>query len=56
MDATNEAHVYEVLRATGAQRFTIAHRLALVKYHDVVLELKGGGAWEVDRRPSVLIP
>ena len=45
LDSSNEAALYERLRASGTTLVSIAHRAAVLRYHTQVLELKGGGAW-----------
>lgn len=47
LDSANEAALYERLRASGTTLISIAHRPAVLKHHTHVLELKGGGAWQV---------
>lgn len=47
LDSTNEAALYERLRASGTTLISIAHRPAVLKHHTHVLELKGEGAWQV---------
>ncbi len=47
LDSTNEAALYEHLRASGTTLISIAHRPAVLKHHTHVLELQGEGAWQV---------
>ncbi len=45
LDSANEAALYQRLKASGTTLISIAHRAAVLKYHDKVLELTGGGGW-----------
>lgn len=47
LDAANEASLYHRLRDTGATMISIAHRAALVAFHDRVLQLDGEGGWRI---------
>merc|ERR1740123_1787371 len=43
----DEAKLYQRLRDSGLSYVSVAHRDSLIKYHDVVLELCGGGTWKL---------
>jgi len=45
LDSSNEASLYERLRAMGTTVISIAHRAAVLRHHTQVLQLKGEGAW-----------
>ena len=47
LDAANEASLYRRLRDTDATMISIAHRAALVAFHDRVLQLDGEGGWRI---------
>ncbi len=47
LDSASEAALYQRLRDSGATLISVAHRAAVLRYHSQVLELTGGGAWEV---------
>ncbi|KQM79527.1 ABC transporter ATP-binding protein [Xylophilus sp. Leaf220] len=52
LDSANEAALYERLRADGCTLISIAHRAAVLRHHTQVLQLKGGGAWELHTAES----
>lgn len=45
LDGTNEAQLYEALRALGIAIVSVTHHPGLLKYHQTVLELAGDGSW-----------
>ena len=45
LDSSNEASLYERLRASGTTLVSIAHRAAVLRHHTHVLQLMGEGAW-----------
>ena len=47
LDSANEAALYQRLRASGATLVSIAHRSAVLAHHTHVLQLHGGGAWQL---------
>lgn len=47
LDSHNEAALYELLSRAGTTLVSIAHRSGVLRYHQHVLRLKGGGAWEL---------
>ncbi|APB33561.1 peroxisomal fatty acyl CoA ABC transporter transmembrane ATP-binding protein [Gloeomargarita lithophora Alchichica-D10] len=47
LDVTNERHLYHQLQSTAVVYLSVGHRPTLVDYHQKVLELTGGGAWQV---------
>ena len=47
LDSSNEAALYQRLRASGATLVSIAHRSAVLAHHTHVLQLHGGGAWQL---------
>ncbi|MDP9897779.1 ABC transporter ATP-binding protein/permease [Variovorax ginsengisoli] len=47
LDSANEAALYQRLRDSGTTLISIAHRAAVLKYHTHVLQLRGGGEWQL---------
>jgi vitamin B12/bleomycin/antimicrobial peptide transport system ATP-binding/permease protein len=47
LDSANEAALYQRLRDLKLTLISIAHRPAVLRYHDHVLRLDGKGAWSV---------
>ncbi len=47
LDVTNERHLYQQLQQTSVVYLSVGHRPTLVDYHQKVLELMGGGAWQI---------
>ncbi|MEN9207587.1 MAG: ABC transporter ATP-binding protein/permease [Gloeomargarita sp. GMQP_bins_120] len=47
LDVANERHLYQQLQATQVVYLSVGHRPTLVDYHQKVLELQGGGRWQV---------
>ncbi len=47
LDAANEEKLYRLLRESGTTYVSVGHRSSLLKYHDRVLELRGGGNWRL---------
>ena len=47
LDTENEAMLYEHLAALDTTLVSVTHHASLLKYHQHVLELTGGGAWRV---------
>lgn len=45
LDSANEAHLYELITASGIAVVSVAHRTQLIQHHDHVLELRQGGGW-----------
>lgn len=47
LDSANEAALYQRLRESGATLVSIAHRSAVLTHHTHVLQLHGGGSWQL---------
>jgi vitamin B12/bleomycin/antimicrobial peptide transport system ATP-binding/permease protein len=47
VDVTTEAHLYDLLRRQGCAYISICHRPSAIAFHQRVLELQNGGAWEI---------
>jgi putative ATP-binding cassette transporter len=47
LDEANEARLYEQMRQEGTTFVSVGHRPSLRAYHARVLELKGGGNWQL---------
>ena len=47
LDSANEAALYQRLRESGATLVSIAHRSAVLAHHTHVLQLHGGGSWQL---------
>lgn len=47
LDLPNEEQLYSELRACKMTLVSICHRPSILKYHQQVLELAGGGSWEI---------
>lgn len=47
LDEANEARLYEQMREEGTTFVSVGHRPSLRAYHARVLELKGGGNWQL---------
>lgn len=47
LDEANEECLYQRITASGISYISVAHRLSLVKHHDLVLELGVGGTWRL---------
>ena len=47
LDSANEARLYQRLHQQGMTMISIAHRPAVLRYHQHVLLLKGEGEWEL---------
>ncbi|WP_414654397.1 ABC transporter ATP-binding protein/permease [Ideonella sp.] len=47
LDSASEAALYQRLRDSRTTLISVAHRAAVLRYHDQVLELTGGGAWQL---------
>ena len=47
LDSANETALYQRLRASGATLVSIAHRSAVLAHHTHVLQLHGGGGWQL---------
>ncbi len=47
LDSANETALYQRLRASGATLVSIAHRSAVLTHHTHVLQLHGGGGWQL---------
>lgn len=47
LDNASEASLYQRLRDSGATLISVAHRPAVLRHHNQVLFLKGGGEWEL---------
>ncbi|KAL6783973.1 hypothetical protein ACKKBG_A04255 [Auxenochlorella protothecoides x Auxenochlorella symbiontica] len=45
LDTENESRLYQALRDQGITYVSVGHRPTLVRYHEEVLQLHGGGAW-----------
>ena len=49
LDRENEAALYEQLMGTSTTLVSVSHHPGLVKYHEQVLELTGGGGWRLHK-------
>jgi len=47
IDVEGEQSLYGLLQQMGSTYLSVAHRVSLYPFHDRMLELKGGGAWEI---------
>jgi len=47
MDGALEERMYRSLRESGRAFISVAHRAALLNYHDFILQIKGGGTWSL---------
>ncbi|MGL5874152.1 MAG: ABC transporter ATP-binding protein/permease [Xenococcaceae cyanobacterium] len=47
LDMKNEANLYEHFQETRTTFISVGHRSSLVKYHNLILKLSEGGAWQV---------
>jgi putative ATP-binding cassette transporter len=47
LDEDNQRHIYEMIRQSGIGFISVGHRETLIQYHERVLLLTGGGAWEM---------
>jgi vitamin B12/bleomycin/antimicrobial peptide transport system ATP-binding/permease protein len=47
LDSRNEAALYRRLREDGVTLVSVAHRAGVLRFHDHVLELQGGGGWQL---------
>jgi putative ATP-binding cassette transporter len=53
LDEDNQHALYEMLKNSGIGFVSVGHRQTLTQYHDRVLELDVGGAWDLtDAQPS----
>ena len=47
LDTAGERLLYDLLSEMGCSYLSVAHRVTLYQYHDTMLELTGGGKWEI---------
>lgn len=47
LDIASEGLLYGLLSEMGCSYLSVAHRITLNRYHDTMLELTGGGNWEI---------
>jgi putative ATP-binding cassette transporter len=47
LDPEAESHLYRLLQETGCSYVSVGHHPSLARCHDTVLELAGGGAWQM---------
>jgi putative ATP-binding cassette transporter len=47
LDIANEDSLYRQLAASGTTLVSVGHRPSILKYHPQVLELAGGGGWQL---------
>jgi len=47
LPAKDEANIYRLLCDRGLGYISVGHRESLIQYHDMVLEIQGGGAWKL---------
>jgi putative ATP-binding cassette transporter len=47
LDIANEDSLYRQLAASGTTLISVGHRPSILKYHPQVLELAGGGGWQL---------
>jgi len=47
LDVANEAGLYSQIKESGMTYLSVGHRPSLLAFHDKVLELQGGGAWQI---------
>jgi putative ATP-binding cassette transporter len=52
LDEANEARLYEQMREEGTTFVSVGHRPSLRAYHARVLELQGGGKWQLREAPA----
>lgn len=53
LDTTNEEILYKALASSSVTCVSVGHRPTLLKYHQKVLLLDGGGGWEVKNSSAV---
>lgn len=54
LDAETEAHLYKRLKTIVKSFVSVGYSSSLARYHDVVLDLTGGGAWRLVCEPQEL--
>lgn len=54
VDIDTEAHLYTVLRESGASYVSVGHRETILKHHEWALELFPGGTWKLMPMHEVL--
>jgi putative ATP-binding cassette transporter len=47
LDEDNQGALYHLLRESGIGFVSVGHRQTLAQYHDRILQLEGGGDWEI---------
>lgn len=52
LDATNEAHLYRELVASGATPVSVSHHESILGFHRQRLELRGDGSWQLTALPQ----
>jgi putative ATP-binding cassette transporter len=48
LDEDNQRRIYEMIRQSGMGFISVGHRETLIQYHERLLVLTGGGAWEIN--------
>jgi putative ATP-binding cassette transporter len=56
LDGENERRMYDLITASGITVVSVAHRPNLLKFHDLVLELKPGGGWQLHKASDFAFP
>ena len=49
LDVGNEENLYRELATTSTTPVSVSHHASLLRFHDQVLELTGGGHWRLHR-------
>ncbi len=47
LDEENQDTLYRLLQKSGIGFISVGHRMTLTQYHDRILQLEHGGAWEL---------
>ena len=56
LDIRSERHMYDLITASGITFISVAHRPSVLPAHDLVLELKKGGAYELHKASDYRFP
>lgn len=54
LDQANERKLYEAVQAAGVTAISVGHRPSLLRYHQQVLQIEAGGAWQLLPAESLL--
>ena len=49
IDERGEEHAYNLIRSFAKIIVSVGYRSTIQKYHEMVLELKGDGVWQMDK-------